>query len=174
MLPLAHLGLGTSFGRLFLPNRFVMSLVFGIFLPDLIDKPILLAHAGVLSSPKISQEFLGHSIAPIFIFFLLSVALKSIFPMAIAIGMATHLALDALETWAEHTYQINQNFLVGFWTAIGIPYDSVTNGIHGPGVFFFEGIGLILIILQVLVYLLFLRSRHIHHRTNIYRSFHME
>lgn len=148
MLPLAHLGLGTAIGRVVVSDRVISYLTLGIFLPDLIDKPIIYLTTGMFSNPAVTKS-IGHSLPLIFLFYLCAFVFGSKPAVAIAVGMTTHIGMDALGPVFESMYAGFGSATQDVWFSSGISYHEVTDHKHTEATFFFEFIGLISIGFQV-------------------------
>ncbi len=148
MLPLAHLGIGTAVGRCFVAQKWLPFLTLGIFLPDLIDKPIIYLKTGMLSAPNMGT-FYGHSLGLLCLLFFISAIMRSGAPVAIAVGMITHLGLDAMGGAFEMGYLSFQTLAENIWYSSGVSYHDVSDDKHSQATFFFEGVGFLLILLQV-------------------------
>jgi hypothetical protein len=139
MLPFAHLGIGSELARRASGRELPFAaLLAGTILPDVIDKPLFLwSHASEIGG---SRSF-GHTL----LFLLAIVALgrlrRSEATIALAWGVASHLALDLLSkpTSAPSWFLGYAHVLA--WPLFGLDFPLLPKGMHGPIAFAFEILG---------------------------------
>src|SRR5262249_35477307 len=125
-------------------------LLFGTWLPDLIDKPLYYAH--VTSFISCTRTF-AHTGVFVLLLVLLAWAFRSRVVAAIAVGAATHVILDILIDQV-HGWALTSSIIAACWPAFGWHFDyygfpsllTQLEGIVRPEILATEALGLILII----------------------------
>ncbi|MGZ3699856.1 MAG: metal-dependent hydrolase [Bdellovibrionota bacterium] len=139
MLPLAHLGIGSTLARLLSKSRWVL---LGAILPDLIDKPIFFA----LGLP--GKRGFAHTL--IFAILLFAATKRTRIGIALTLGVLTHLLLDLLSKWRWPLPENGGDWAVLLWPAWGWDFPTLSYGIHGATAFALELIGAGLLSAQLL------------------------
>jgi hypothetical protein len=142
MFPLAHLGIGSAVTRLCPARLQCRWVLLGTVLPDLIDKPVFfwVGEAG--------KRGFAHTLLFLALLAIVSASRKSPALWAVTAGTATHLALDVISKSTEGSATAVGSLRVLFWPLAGWSFPTLSHGMHGMQIWFFELLGLALLVLQ--------------------------
>ncbi|MBI4925653.1 MAG: hypothetical protein HY843_06990 [Bdellovibrio sp.] len=133
MLALAHIGIGTKLLGPFSKGLSKSWIIFGIFLPDIIDKPLY--YIPVFFTGKWGAEFglisgtrtFGHTGLLLLLIVFLAILNKSKILTAIALGHMTHLALDNWIDRFNDISPVSAKFAL-FFPAYGFQFPIIPHG----------------------------------------------
>ena len=164
MLPLSHLGIGSTIAKPFSKKLPFFWLLLGTMLPDLINKPIYfiigiwayLDHGGWVPGKR--------GIAHTLLFLLLIVSLgwikKSRILAALGVGISTHLLLDILSKSVGPAGDSIDKWTVLFWPFLGFEFPTLAYGLHGKPALTIEIIGGMLLMIQLALHYKIRKSRN--------------
>ncbi len=152
MFILGHIGIGLKLAKPWSRGLSLRTLAIGTLLPDLIDKPLFYGSRllDIQSTWLVGTRTLGHT--GIFLLLLLTTSWirRSRTGAALALGMATHLLLDAFSDRLLHSTDLSalQALLFPFrgFFFVSLPYSQASEHAHSllnPVTLTAEGIGLL-------------------------------
>jgi hypothetical protein len=151
MFLFGHLGFGSLIGKLGARLRPQPALLIGTLLPDLIDKPIYLASAGLVQSTR----SLAHTGVFFALLILATLVSKNQTMRLLTFGVFTHLFIDFTYDAFVRTDSWARNEKIIFWPIKGLqfpptPYLTLNDQIQrfrSPTVYLSEFLGLIVLLI---------------------------
>ncbi len=136
MLLFGHLGFGKLVMRPFSRGLPLIALLIGTILPDLIDKPLyygmcwLYGKHGTDLGIICGTRTFGHTALFLILLILLGIIFRSRIVIALALGVASHLLLDAIPELIHHDFTIGTSNSALLWPFTGwnfpiSPYDEI-------------------------------------------------
>lgn len=151
MLPLSHLGIGSAISQPLSRDLPLRWLLLGTMLPDLIDKPAFFLmglyahfdHGGWVPG----KRGIAHTFVFLAALWITAKLRKSAALKAVAVGMATHLFLDAVSK-ATSLNGFTSASAVLLWPFLGFSFPTLSYGVHGWSAVALEAVGALLLAIR--------------------------